>query len=167
VQKRNYERELDQTALLVNNLEEAIMLQEEEMGMLQERLNALEWLVEELKQREADMENAMANANAFQFVDAAWMAKGGAKLLQQQQQQQQEGGMSLSSFEIERVCMEAADWRACMEAKDPEEEVARWLEQQQISQSAGPFSFGLLFGGAKEQTSSGWAPNKESMKSYK
>ncbi len=63
-------------ALLVNKLEEAIVLREDEMGMLQERFNALEQLVEEFKWWEANMVNASTNANAFQFVDAAQMAEG-------------------------------------------------------------------------------------------
>jgi hypothetical protein len=156
-QKRDYERELDRTASLVNELEEAIVSREEEMGMLQERFVALERLVEELKRREADMENAAANAKAFQFADAARMAERGAKSPPHQQQQQQAGGMGSSSFGMER---------ARMEAEDREEEIARRQEQQWSGQSPEPFSFDSLFNGAKEQTSSGWASNEESMESY-
>jgi hypothetical protein len=156
-QKRDYERELDRTASLVNELEEAIVSREEEMGMLQERFIALERLVEELKRREADMENAAANAKAFQFADAARMAERGAKSPPHQQQQQQAGGMGSSSFGMER---------ARMEAEDREEEIARRQEQQWSGQSPEPFSFDSLFNGAKEQTSSGWASNEESMESY-
>ena len=165
-QKRDYERELDRTASLVNELEEAIVSREEEMGMLQERFVALERLVEELKRREADMENAAANAKAFQFADAARMAERGAKSPPHQQQQQQAGGMGSSSFGMERARMEAADRRARMEAEDREEEIARRQEQQWSGQSPEPFSFDSLFNGAKEQTSSGWASNEESMESY-
>ena len=156
-QKRDYERELDRTASLVNELEEAIVSREEEMGMLQERFVALERLVEELKRREADLENAAANAKAFQFADAARRAERGAKSPPHQQQQQQAGGMGSSSFGMER---------ARMEAEDREEEIARRQEQQWSGQSPEPFSFDSLFNGAKEQTSSGWASNEESMESY-
>ncbi len=156
-QKRDYERELDRTATLVNELEGAILSREQEMGMLQERFDALERLVEELKRREAEMENAAANAEAY----AARMAEMGAK----PPQQQREGGIGSSSFEMEMARKEAEDRRARMEAEDREEEIARRQEQQWVGQNPSPFSFGSMFGDTREQTSV-TISNEESMESY-
>lgn len=70
-QKRDYERELERTASLVNELEEAIVLREEEMRILQERYDALERMAEELQRREAqrDMAAGSAFTNAVQIAE--------------------------------------------------------------------------------------------------
>lgn len=83
-QKRDYERELERTASLVNELEEAIVLREEEMRILQERYDALERMAEELQRREAQRDMAAGSA----FSNAVQIAEMRSKQQQQQQQQQ-------------------------------------------------------------------------------
>lgn len=70
-QKRDYERELERTASLVNELEEAIALREEEMRIFQERYDALERMAEDLKRREdqRDMAAESSFANAVQIAE--------------------------------------------------------------------------------------------------
>ena len=94
-QKHEYEQELSRMSSLVNDLENAIDIRVEEMSLLQERFIALEGLVEGMKQqRNVDLDNAAANANAIQFARETERKSRS----QQQQPQEQPGRMGTSSF---------------------------------------------------------------------
>ncbi|KAL7544012.1 hypothetical protein ACHAXR_013549 [Thalassiosira sp. AJA248-18] len=179
-QKREYENELDRTASLVNELEEAITNREEEMGVLQERFDALERMAGELKRREEEREEAEA-ANAMRMSE-----------MSQQQQQQQAGGMESLQMEREaRMAAEQEVGKLMGHLREREEEMTR-MQQQQQQEGGGsseggngnnPFgAFGALFGaggggdGANvEEANSGWGGswggswqpnNEESMENY-
>jgi len=94
-QKHEYEQELSRMSSLVNDLENAIDIRVEEMSILQERFIALEGLVEGMKQqRNVDLDNAAANANAIQFARETERKSRS----QQQQPQEQPGRMGTSTF---------------------------------------------------------------------
>jgi len=127
-QKRDYEKELDRTAALVNELEEAIATREEQMGMLQERFDSLERMANDLKQREG-AGGGMASTSM--------------------------GSSSSSSLGMEREARMAAEkevGKLMGFLKDREEEIARMKQGGNNNNINGgqtpPFSFGALFGGA-------------------
>ena len=188
VQKSEYEEELHRTNSLVNELEEAIANREEETEMLRERFDALEGMVEEMKQAEANSA-AGANtdaANTFSFADAMRMSPEGGMDMGEMgsgldnESEHQDGDNGLMMERHARLAAEQEVGKLMGYLRQKEEEIASMQQQQQgqgvvnsaEGNAANPnnnmFPFGSLFGGsgggnAAEQYSS-WDENYQMLK---
>ena len=144
-QKHEYEQELSRMSALVNDLENAIDMRVEEMSILQERFIALEGLVEDMKQqRNVDLDNAAANANAIQFArETERKARS-----QQQQPQEQPGRMGTSSFGQSQnpfgalfggiKDMTSFGWASSEESMESYEQLRDVLSPDEVSQRRDP-----------------------------